>query len=44
MVQPFAQGTIRPWSERAFFMGFYTLFGLDALPFRICVFLVQIAT
>src|SRR6266699_3594391 len=43
MLTPLAQGTIRPWSERAFFMGLYTLFGLDALPFRICVFLTQIA-
>src|SRR5262249_48143952 len=40
---PLAQGTIRPLSERAFFMGLYTLFGLDALPFRIVVFLTQIA-
>jgi len=43
MFTPLAQGTIRPFSERAFFMGLYTLFGLDALPFRICVFLTQIA-
>ena len=43
MFTPLAQGTIRPWSERAFFMGFYTLFGLNALPFRIWVFLTQIA-
>ena len=43
MFAPLAQGTIRPWSERAFFMGFYSLFGLDALPFRICVFVTQIA-
>jgi len=43
MFAPLAQGTIRPLSERAFFMGLYTLFGLDALPFRICVFLTQIA-
>src|ERR1700694_1545406 len=43
MFAPLAQGTIRPWSERAFFMGLYSLFGLDALPFRICVFLTQIA-
>jgi hypothetical protein len=42
MFAPLAQGTIRPWSERAFFMGFYSLFGLNALPFRICVFLTQI--
>src|SRR5262249_44070333 len=40
---PLAQGTIRPWSERAFFMGLYCLFGLNALPFRICVFLTQFA-
>jgi 4-amino-4-deoxy-L-arabinose transferase and related glycosyltransferases of PMT family len=43
MFAPLAQGTIRPWSERAFFMGLYSLFGLEALPFRICVFLTQIA-
>jgi hypothetical protein len=43
MFAPMAQGTIRPWSERAFFMALYTLFGLDALPFRICVFVTQIA-
>src|SRR5262249_12015282 len=43
MFTPLAQGTIRPLSERAFFMGLYTLFGLDAAPFRIAVFLTQIA-
>lgn len=43
MFTPMAQGTIRPWSERAYFMGLYTLFGLDALPFRICLFVTQIA-
>ncbi len=43
MFSPRAQGTVRPWSERAFFMGFYALFGLDALPFRITVFLTQFA-
>src|SRR5713226_10006090 len=43
MFTPLAQGTIRPWSERAFFMGLYTLFGLDSLPFRILVFVTQIA-
>lgn len=40
---PMAQGTIRPWSERAFFLGSYALFGLDALPLRVWVFLTQIA-
>ncbi|MEP7364784.1 MAG: hypothetical protein ABI972_16130, partial [Acidobacteriota bacterium] len=39
---PKAQGTIRPWSERAFFMGFFALFGLDALPYRILVFATQL--
>jgi hypothetical protein len=38
MFAPMAQGTIRPWSERGFFMAMETLFGLDALPFRIVVF------
>jgi hypothetical protein len=40
---PMAQGTIRPWSERAFFLTFESIFGVDALPFRICVFLTQCA-
>ena len=43
MFAPEAQGTIRPWSERGFFMLFYSLFGLNALPFRICAFLTQFA-
>jgi hypothetical protein len=43
MFAPMAQGTIRPWSERAFFIGFYSLFGLNALPFRICAFVTQVA-
>ena len=38
-----AQGTIRPWSERAFFLAFESIFGVNALPFRICVFLTQCA-
>jgi len=43
MFAPMAQGTIRPWSERAFFLGLQSLFGSEALPFRICVFLTQFA-
>ncbi len=35
---PMAQGTIRPWSERAFFIVLRTLFGLDSLPFHLVVF------
>ncbi len=38
---PMAQGTIRPWSERAFFLAFSSLFGLHAFPFRLFVFLNQ---
>lgn len=40
---PAAQGTIRPWSERGFFMLFESIFGLDCLPFRICVFVTMAA-
>ncbi len=38
-----AQGTIRPWSERGFFLLFYELFATNALPYRILVFATQIA-
>ncbi len=40
---PMAQGTIRPLSERAFFLAFHGMFGLDALPYRAWVFLTQSA-
>ncbi len=40
---PMAQGSIRPLSERAFFLIFESLFGVNPLPFRICVFLTQCA-
>src|SRR5579859_3678157 len=40
---PMAQGTIRPFSERGFFLVFESLFGVHALPFRTCVFLTQFA-
>jgi hypothetical protein len=40
---PMAQGTIRPWSERVFFMVFYHVFGLNPLPFHIWIFLTQCA-
>ena len=42
MFHPFAQGTIRPWSERGFFMLFSYFFGLRALPFRLFVFANQL--
>ena len=38
MFTPMAQGTLRPWSERGYFMGLEVLFGLDSLPFRIVAF------
>jgi hypothetical protein len=44
MFNPMAQGSIRPWSERGFFMLFSWLFGLDALPYRIWVFVTQFAS
>jgi hypothetical protein len=43
LFSPAAQGTIRPWSERGFFLLFESLFGLDSLPFRICVFVTAAA-
>src|SRR5580658_10318321 len=43
LFSPAAQGTIRPWSERGFFLLFESLFGLDSLPFRICVFITMAA-
>jgi len=44
LFEPRAQGTIRPLSERGFFLVFQQLFGLDALPFRIWVFLTMTAS
>ena len=41
MFAPLAQGSIRPWSERAFFMTFSYFFGLRALPYRLFVFANQ---
>ena len=43
LFMPMAQGTIRPLSERAFFLLFGGVFSLNALPFRIAVFLTQMA-
>jgi hypothetical protein len=40
---PQAQGTIRPLSERLFFMLGFRLFGMDALPFRIAVLATHFA-
>ncbi len=43
LLRPEAQGTLRPLSERAFFMAGYALFGLNPLPFHIVVFMTQFA-
>ncbi|MBC8167006.1 MAG: glycosyltransferase family 39 protein, partial [Bryobacteraceae bacterium] len=43
MFQPLAQGTIRPWSERLFFFAGWHLFGLEATPLRVVVFVTQFA-
>lgn len=40
---PMAQGTIRPLSERAYFLLLHALFGVDQAPFRYSVFLTQFA-
>ena len=40
---PQAEGTIRPFSERGFFVIGYGLFGLNALPFRMAIFATQFA-
>ena len=41
MFAPLAQGTVRPWSERGFFVLFSWFFGLRALPYRLFVFANQ---
>lgn len=38
LFQPFAQGSIRPLSERLLFLAAWNLFGMDALPLRLLVF------
>ncbi|HYM13106.1 MAG TPA: glycosyltransferase family 39 protein [Bryobacterales bacterium] len=44
LTEPRAQGTIRPLSERFFFLAFRRLFGLRAFPYRLFVFLTQFAS
>jgi hypothetical protein len=43
LFQPTVQGTWRPLSERVFFLAFGAMFGSDALPYRIWVFLTMFA-
>ncbi len=44
LFSPLAQGTIRTLSERVYYMSLSTLFGVNALPFRIVAFLTFAAT
>jgi hypothetical protein len=41
---PKAHGNMRPLGENAYFLVLSSLFGVDALPFRICAFLTQMAS
>ena len=41
---PKAHGNMRPLGENAYFLVFSSLFGIDALPFRIWAFLTQMAS
>jgi hypothetical protein len=43
LFMPMAQGTIRVWSDRVYFIALYHLFGLNPLPFHIVAFLTQCA-
>ena len=43
LFDPMAQGSVRPLSERAFFLVLPWLFGTSRLPFHLCVFLTQCA-
>lgn len=43
LLEPAAQGTIRPLSERLFFIGLYQAFGLNAFPYRVLVYATQVA-
>lgn len=43
LFQPYAQGTIRPWSERLFFFAGFHLFGLNPIPYRVLIFGTQFA-
>ncbi len=44
LFEPMAQGTIRPLSERAFFLAFSSLFGWNAVPYHAWVLLTELAT
>jgi hypothetical protein len=39
--QPTVQGTLRPWSDRVFFLLWQSVFGLDAFPYHAWIFATQ---
>lgn len=41
LFSPKAQGTVRPLSERLYFLALEGIFGIEALPFRIVGFATQ---
>ena len=41
LFRPTIHGTWRPWSDRAFFLAFRALFGPEALPYHIWIFLTK---
>src|SRR5260370_27426444 len=41
---PKAHGNMRPLGDNAFFLIFTSLFGVNALPFHLCIFAVQMAS
>jgi hypothetical protein len=43
LFEPRAQGTVRVFSERLYFLALTSLFGFDPMPFRIVAFAVQFA-
>jgi hypothetical protein len=43
LFQPFAQGTVRVFSERVYFLAFRWLFGLNAFPYHLLAFATQTA-
>ena len=43
MFTPLAGGSVRPLTDRAFFLAFSTLFGIHALPYRIAIYVIQLS-
>lgn len=43
LFEPLAQGTIRPWSERLYFLAGWWLFGMESPAFRVAAFATMFA-